>query len=37
MSRLNDPENFRGRVNYAAKIIAYRTFTAGAWQCPNSP
>ncbi|MCR5860338.1 hypothetical protein [Mesorhizobium sp. J428] len=23
MSRLNDPENFRGRVNYAAKIIAY--------------
>jgi len=24
MSRLNDPENFRGRVNYAAKVIAYR-------------
>jgi hypothetical protein len=23
MSRLNDPENFRGRVNYAAKVIAY--------------
>lgn len=22
MSRLNDPENFRGRVNYAAKVIA---------------
>lgn len=23
MSRLNDPENFQGRVNYAAKVIAY--------------
>ena len=23
MSRLNDPENFRGRVNYAAQVIAY--------------
>ena len=23
MSRLNDPENFRGRVNFAAKVIAY--------------
>lgn len=23
MSRINDPENFRGRVNYAAKVIAY--------------
>jgi hypothetical protein len=23
MSRLNDPGNFRGRVNYAAKVIAY--------------
>jgi hypothetical protein len=23
MSRLNDPENFRGRVAYAAKVIAY--------------
>lgn len=23
MSRLNDPENFRGRVNYAAHVIAY--------------
>lgn len=23
MSRLNDSENFRGRVNYAAKVIAY--------------
>lgn len=23
MSRLNDPENFRGRVNYAARVIAY--------------
>ncbi len=23
MSRLNDPENFRGRANYAAKVIAY--------------
>lgn len=23
MSRLNDPDNFRGRVNYAAKVIAY--------------
>ena len=23
MSRLNDPENFHGRVNYAAKVIAY--------------
>lgn len=23
MSRLNDPENFRGRVNYAAKVIGY--------------
>lgn len=23
MSRLNDPENFRGRVTYAAKVIAY--------------
>jgi len=23
MSRLNDPENFRGRVNYAAKVISY--------------
>lgn len=23
MSRLNDPKNFRGRVNYAAKVIAY--------------
>lgn len=22
MSRLNDPENFRGRVNYAAQVIA---------------
>ncbi|WP_376706197.1 hypothetical protein RQ479_33145 (plasmid) [Mesorhizobium sp. ISC25] len=22
MSRLNDPENFRGRVNYTAKVIA---------------
>lgn len=23
MSRLNDPDNFRGRVNYAAQVIAY--------------
>ena len=23
MSRLNDPDNFRGRVNYAAHVIAY--------------
>lgn len=23
MSRLNDPENFRSRVNYAAHVIAY--------------
>lgn len=23
MSRLNEPENFRGRVNYAARVIAY--------------
>jgi len=23
MSRLNDPENFRGRVSYAAQVIAY--------------
>jgi hypothetical protein len=23
MSRLNDPANFRGRVNYAAQVIAY--------------
>lgn len=23
MSGLNDPENFRGHVNYAAKVIAY--------------
>lgn len=23
MSRLNDPENFRGRVNYAAQVIAH--------------
>lgn len=23
MSRLNDPDNFRGRVKYAAEVIAY--------------
>jgi len=37
MSRLNDPENFRGRVNYAAHVIAYgrrptRAFDERRWQ-----
>lgn len=34
MSRLNDPENFRGRVNYAAQVIAYgRRPTRGFDNC----
>lgn len=31
MSRLNDPENFRGRVDYAAKVIAYGRSPTGAF------
>lgn len=31
MSRLNDPENFAGRVNYAAAVISNRRATSRAF------